>query len=106
MAKKKKQKKHGDSELVSFRLEKGIRRLLHERAAEFGQTRANLFARVLVTRALTDASEAELRHELAGVSECLRRVRGDLATIALVMLVKLGNEDPEDAKEWVREVLS
>lgn len=103
---KKKREKDGENDLVSFRLEPEFRRMLAERAAAQGQPRANLFARVLVQRALTDTSEAELRHELSALRADLRKVREDIATVAFVMLVKLGKEDPEKAKAWVREVLS
>lgn len=103
---KKKRDKEAESELVSFRLDPEFRRILNEQAAAEGQPRANLFARVLVQRALTDATNAELRHELAGVKGDVRKVREDIATVAFVLLVKLGKEDPEKAKAWVREVLS
>lgn len=98
--------KDAESELVSFRLDPEFRRLLNEKASAQGQPRANLFARVLVQRALTDTTDAELRHELAGVKADLRKVREDIATVAFVLLVKLGKEDPEKAKAWVRETLS
>lgn len=103
---KKKHQAVAESDLVSFRLEPEFRRLLAERAAAEGQPRANLFARVLVQRALTDTTDAELRHELSAVKADVRKVREDIATVAFVMLVKLAKEDPEKAKAWIREVLS
>jgi hypothetical protein len=103
---KKKREKDAESDLVSFRLDPEFRRMLNERAAAQGQPRANLFARVLVQRALTDTTDAELRHGLDAVKADVRKVREDIATVAFVLLVKLGKEDPEKAKAWVREVLS
>ena len=96
----------GESDVVSFRLEPEFRRLLAEKAAAQGQPRENLFARALVQRALTDTANAELRQELATLRADLRKVREDIATVAFVMLVKLGKEEPEKAKAWIREVLS
>jgi len=103
---KKNSQTNAESDLVSFRLEPEFRRLLNEKAAANGQPRANLFARVLVQRALTNTADAELRHELASLKADLQKVREDIATVAFVMLVKLGKEDPEKVKAWVRETLS
>jgi hypothetical protein len=95
-----------DSDLVSFRLEAEFRKLLQERAEAHGQPKANLFARTLLQRALTDTADAELRHEMEGIRADLRRVRGDIATAVFVLLVKVAKEDPEKAKAWVREHLA
>lgn len=103
---KKKREKEPESDLVSFRMEPEFRRLLAEKSAAQGQPRPNLFARILVQRALTDTGNAELRSELNELKTSLRKVRDDIATVAFVLLVKLAKEDPEKAKAWVREVLS
>lgn len=103
---KKKSQTGTESDLVSFRLEPEFRRLLNEKAAAHGQPRANLFARVLVQRALTDTAATELHSDLAGLKVDLRKVREDIATVAFVLLVKLGKEEPEKAKAWIRDVLS
>jgi len=95
-----------ESDLVSFRMDAEFRQLLQQRANANGQPRANLFARTLVQRALTDTAGAELRQELEGLRSDLRRVREDIATAVFVLLVKSAKEDPDKAKAWVREHLS
>jgi hypothetical protein len=106
VAKKVSRLREAESDLVSFRLEAEFRKLLQEKAARHGQPRANLFARTLVQRALTDTADAELRHEVEGLGAELRKAREDIATVAFVLLVKSAKEDPEKAKAWVRQHLS
>ena len=95
-----------ETDLVSFRLDREFRKLLEDRAAAHGQPRPNLFARILLQRALTDTADAELRSAVEALRGELRRVREDIATAVFVLLVKSAKEDPEKAKAWVREHLS
>jgi len=92
-----------DSDAVSFRLDPEFKKLLQAEAEKAGQPKPNLYARTLVQRALSNAEHHEVRNEFETLRQDLRRIREDMATLALVMLVKAAKEEPKKAEAWVRE---
>lgn len=51
---------------------------------------------------MTQLTEAR---ELAPLQNDIKRVREDIATSVVALLVKLGNADPDEAVSWVRQNL-
>ncbi len=90
---------------VSFRLAPEFLKLLNEEAIKEGK-KANDCARRRLIRSLTDSERAELREELDKLRADFRKMREDLATLSLALLVRVGKEKPEVAEAWVRENLA
>ena len=90
---------------VSVRLEPEFLKLLNEQAVKDGKT-PGARAKELLIRALTDTERTELREDLAKLQEDFVKMRGDLATLGVYLLVKVGNEKEDDAQAWVREHLA
>lgn len=90
---------------VSFRLAPEFLKLLNDEATKEGKSTGDSARRLLI-RALTDTERSELREELAKLRTDFRRMREDLATLSLVLLVKVAKEKPEVAEAWVRENLA
>jgi hypothetical protein len=86
---------------VSVRLEPEFLKLLNEQAVKDGKT-PGARAKELLIRALTDTERTELREDLAKLQEDFVKMRGDLATLGVYLLVKVGNEKEDDAQAWVR----
>lgn len=93
------------SPTVSFRLSPEYIRLLSEEAARTKESLGES-ARRLLTEVLAGTQQQEIQHELDGLHKLVKKVREDFATLALVLLVKVGNEDPEKAEQWIRKNLS
>ena len=93
------------SETLSVRLAPEFLKLLNEEAVKEGKKPSDCARRHLI-RALTDANQTELRGELATLHKDFRKMRGDLATLSLYLLVKVGKEKPDVAEAWVRENFS
>ncbi len=90
---------------VSFRLAPEFLKLLNDEATKEGKSTGDCARRFLI-RALTDTERSELREELAKLRTDFRRMREDLATLSLVLLVKVAKEKPDVAEAWVRENLA
>jgi len=105
-------KKRPDATHITFRLDPATAGQMERLAAEADQS-PNLYAKDLVTTALTAGDE--MRHELAllrvevakarAAIEPLGRLRGDLASSINLLLVKAGQLTPEQADRWTRQTL-
>jgi len=93
------------SQTLSVRLAPEFLKLLNEEAERDGKKPSDCARRHLI-RALTDANQTELRAEIEQLHKDFRAMRGDLATLSLYLLVKVGKEKPEQAEAWVRENLA
>lgn len=105
-------KRNTDPTHITFRLDPATAGRLEQLAREANRS-PNLYARDLVTLALT--AEDEVQHELAllrvelartrALIEPLGRLRGDLASAVNLLLVKAGKLTPDQADRWVRQTL-
>ena len=90
---------------VSFRLAPEYLKLLNDEAAKEGKSAGDCARRLLI-RTLTDTERTELREELEALRTDFRKMREDLATVSLKLLVKVGGEEPAEAEAWVRDHLA
>jgi hypothetical protein len=101
---KKTSEKPGD--MVSFRLAREHMKMLESEAEAAGEAKPNLAARRHVERSLNNVGQSEIMHELGRVQADHRKLREDIATFVVVLLVQCANHEPTDAESFVREHLS
>lgn len=90
---------------ISFRLPPEYLSLLKDQAEKEGKTHHEWAKRLLI-RMLTETERAELRAEMGKLQKDFKKMRGDLATLGMYLLVKVGEETHEEAQAWVRENLA
>jgi|GEM_PF-3262744 len=95
-----------EGDTISFRMDAEFRQLLRSEATKNNQPKMNLYARSLVQKALTGGDWMEQKGELEALRKELRKLRGDIATLAFVLLVKTAKEEPAQAEAWVRNNLA
>jgi hypothetical protein len=89
---------------ISFKVEEGIAQELDRRADGGGSRHQE--ARKIVLEVLTDAERYRVFNELAATREQIDRMRHDLATAVVALLVRAGKvDDPKDAEQWVRRAM-
>lgn len=101
-----------DPTRISFRLDADTAAEL-ARQAEAAGTSPSLYARDLVLSRLADRDETRqelrlIRHQLGDLradADLLRRIRGDIVSCALVLLVNAGKLERQEAEQWVRQTL-
>lgn len=89
---------------ISFRIPSTVSALLEEKAKERGQS-PGTYARQLVLDSLNDKNTEELRHDLDELRDQVTKLREDLATAVVALLVNDEPKDEEQAKAWVRNTL-
>lgn len=90
---------------ISFRLAPEFLKILNEQAAQEGKSPGE-WARRLVIRALTDTERTEIREEVDKLQMEVRAIRGDFATLANVLLVKVAKQNPEEVAVWIKRHLA
>lgn len=91
---------------VSVRLDASVAELLDEQAAASGAERSDFLRQLISTALAGDAGDAGVGEALSLLRDEVRRARGDLATLAVALLVTVAGQKPEVAKEWVTQHLS
>lgn len=91
---------------ISFKLDSALTKALEERAGLLKQPSPHLAARQIVIDFLTDAEPIRLREEVAELRNEITRLRTDLATATVALLVQAGKiTDVEEAQQWVARTL-
>ena len=93
-----------ESVSASTRVSPEVKRLLDAEAERRGQNVSD-FLRRMIVETLSGSATDELRQEIQELRSELLKVRGDLATLAQVLLVKVAKEDPDKALAWIRKNL-
>ena len=91
------------SKQVSFRLASESFEQLESRAKNY-KLSCHEYARRLVLDALEkDIKDEQQSSKILAISDEVVRLREDLATIALALLVQIGGVDVNDATEWIEK---
>jgi len=89
---------------ISFRLPASMKKLLADKGAEYGLSPGE-FARRIVLESLKDDFDTKLLAELARIFREVQAGRDDLATVAKVLMVIVGNQTVDDAEAWINDNL-
>lgn len=93
---------------ISFRVDASVAEFVDEQAKARGLERSD-FLRELLTAALADTKQDDLLYELGEAREQIRRLRDDLAKVAVLVLTRHPSAERmtvEQAKAVVTRVLS
>ena len=94
------------TEPVSFKLPPAAARDLDERAKALSRPSRHLLAREIVLGFLADEQREHIRQDLADLTAAVERLRTDLATAVVALLVQGGHvEDVEQARDWVEKTI-
>jgi len=88
------------SETVSFRLPASLAGQLRELATQAGESPGE-HARRLVSDAITNRHHEEITE----VKETLQKLREDMATAVVALLIRAGKAENHEAEEWVKRNL-
>lgn len=92
------------TQTVSFRLPAALARQLAARGAAQNLSPGEC-ARRIVLEALSDSANEQTREDLADLRHGLNRLREDLATATVALLVEAGNVDRAEAEAWAEQNL-
>jgi len=91
---------------ISFKLEPVLAKALEERARLLKQPSLHIAARQILIESLTDAQRTRLCEEVEKLTQEVTRLRTDLATATVALLVQAGRiNDVEEARQWVAKTL-
>lgn len=90
---------------ISFRVTAHQKKLLEDRAREFGVRSPDLMARKIIIDHLDEEAESPFARRLTGIASELAEVRADLSVATEMLLVFAGKLQDEAAREWVTQNL-
>lgn len=85
---------------ISFKLERSISDRLQELALASNEKSRHLFARKIVEDYVNRSGHDPTAEELARIRQLMERLREDLATMAVALLVDSGQTTLEEANAW------